>query len=213
MGNVVYFIELLFIPLIAFIIIYLKSNSKGHICMKTGYDIARELLDANGLNNMYIVEVKGKFGDHYDLDQKVVRLSTNVYNGNSVYANIMALYIAMKAIFNNGKQDYYLKIKNSLNGIIIFFTYIVIFIFLIGMFLSEQIVTFSILLLLLIYLYYLFCMYGTYMIVTQIKKIEFSDKQEVCKSLWLLYFWDFASMIINLLSIITNFTSGMKNKR
>ncbi len=212
MGNVVYFVELLFIPLIAFLIIYLKSKGKGHICLKSGYDMSRELLNANNLNDMYIVEVKNKFGDHYDFEQKVVRLSTNVYDGNSVYANVIALYIAMKAVLN-GKQDYYLKIRNSISGIINFLTYGVLVIFLIGMFVSEQMVIFAILLLLLIYLYYLFCMYGTYIIVTQIKKLEFADKQDISKSLWLLYFWDFASLIINLLNVVTNFTDNLKNKR
>ena len=56
-------------------------------------------------------------------------------------------------------------------------------------------------------------MYGTYVVVSQIKRLNFSDKDEICKELWTLYFWDFASMIINVVSVISNFTSDINNKR
>lgn len=46
----------------------------------TGLEVARRILDINGLNEIYVVETKGKMSDHYDPKNKVVRLSPDVYH-------------------------------------------------------------------------------------------------------------------------------------
>lgn len=55
-------------------------NSYGY----TGYDVARRILDANGLNNVSIEMVRGHLTDHYDPRSRVLRLSHDVYNGTSL---------------------------------------------------------------------------------------------------------------------------------
>ncbi len=50
----------------------------------TGEQVARMLLDNSGLNNIPIELVRGKLSDHYDPINKVMRLSQEVYYGNSV---------------------------------------------------------------------------------------------------------------------------------
>lgn len=55
-------------------------NTNGY----TGYEVARRILDANGLNNVPIEMVRGNLTDHYDPRNRVLRLSYNVYNGNSL---------------------------------------------------------------------------------------------------------------------------------
>jgi Zn-dependent membrane protease YugP len=50
----------------------------------TGYDVARRILDMNGLNDVQIERVKGRLSDHYDPRTRKVRLSEQVYSGNSI---------------------------------------------------------------------------------------------------------------------------------
>lgn len=55
-------------------------NSNGY----TGYEVARRILDANGLYNVPIEMVRGHLTDHYDPRSRVLRLSHYVYNGTSL---------------------------------------------------------------------------------------------------------------------------------
>lgn len=60
---------------------YLKvRNSNGY----TGYQVARTILDQHGLQNIPIEIVRGHLTDHYDPRHRVLRLSNEVYNGNSM---------------------------------------------------------------------------------------------------------------------------------
>lgn len=60
---------------------YLRvRNSYGH----TGYDVARRLLDINGLQDVPVERIGGRLSDHYDPRKRVLRLSQDVYSGNSI---------------------------------------------------------------------------------------------------------------------------------
>lgn len=50
----------------------------------TGYETARKILDANGLYDVPVEMVRGQLTDHYDPRSRVLRLSQEVYNGNSL---------------------------------------------------------------------------------------------------------------------------------
>lgn len=50
----------------------------------TGAQAARHLLDRNGLYDVPVEPVRGTLSDHYDPIHRVVRLSENVYYGNSI---------------------------------------------------------------------------------------------------------------------------------
>jgi uncharacterized protein len=52
----------------------------------TGAQIARRILDENGLQYVGIESISGELTDHYDPNEQVVRLSRGVYYGNSVAA-------------------------------------------------------------------------------------------------------------------------------
>ncbi len=52
----------------------------------TAADVARRILDANGLNYVQIQRVSGELTDHYDPRARVVRLSDSVYDSTSVAA-------------------------------------------------------------------------------------------------------------------------------
>lgn len=55
-------------------------NSNGY----TGYQIARTILDQNGLQNIPIELINGHLTDHYDPRNRIMRLSNAVYNGTSL---------------------------------------------------------------------------------------------------------------------------------
>lgn len=52
----------------------------------TGAQVARLLLDEQGLSHVTIEETQGRLSDHYDPRSKVLRLSPEVYRTNSVAA-------------------------------------------------------------------------------------------------------------------------------
>ena len=45
-----------------------------------GKDVARKILDANGLEKVKIKEVSGELTDHYNPSDKTVNLSSHIYN-------------------------------------------------------------------------------------------------------------------------------------
>ncbi|MCS1350512.1 zinc metallopeptidase [Mechercharimyces sp. CAU 1602] len=50
----------------------------------TGHDVARKILDDNGLRDVPVEMTRGKLTDHYDPLSRVVRLSEQVYAGDSI---------------------------------------------------------------------------------------------------------------------------------
>ena len=52
----------------------------------TGAQVARQLLDAQGLTHVAIEETGGRLSDHYDPRNQVLRLSPDVYRAPSVAA-------------------------------------------------------------------------------------------------------------------------------
>ncbi|MCA9962010.1 MAG: zinc metallopeptidase [Chloroflexota bacterium] len=51
-----------------------------------GAEVARSLLDSQGLYDVHIEQVQGTLSDHYDPRQKVLRLSQDVYRAPSIAA-------------------------------------------------------------------------------------------------------------------------------
>ena len=83
-----------------------SSNSKG-------YEVARKILDANGLKNIKIEQVSGDLTDHYDPTNKVVRLSTDIYNGTSIASMAVAAHECGHAI--QDKDNYkFMRIRSSI---------------------------------------------------------------------------------------------------
>lgn len=59
-----------------------EHNQHGY----TAREVARKILDDNGLYNIQIENVSGNLTDHYDPSANVIRLSDTVYNSTSVAA-------------------------------------------------------------------------------------------------------------------------------
>ena len=64
----------------------------------SGYSAARQVLDAEGLYTVEIEQVPGHLSDHYDPQAKVLRLSPEVYHGQTASAVGIAAHEAGHAI-------------------------------------------------------------------------------------------------------------------
>jgi uncharacterized protein len=71
----------------------------------SGAEVARRVLDFNGLHNVRVEPAHGILSDHYDPREKVLRLSQNVYASNSVAAAGVAAHEAGHAI--QDKEGYF----------------------------------------------------------------------------------------------------------
>lgn len=95
-----------------------RRNSKG----LTGCEVARKLLDSNGLDNIYVVETKGELSDHYDPSRKVVRLSSDIFHGESIAALAIAAHECGHAI--QDKENYsFMRIRGALVPFVNLVTY------------------------------------------------------------------------------------------
>lgn len=68
---------------------YLGERSYAGV---TGREVARQILDQNGLHNVNVERVAGQLSDHYDPRTETVRLSADVYNGSSIAAVSVAAH-------------------------------------------------------------------------------------------------------------------------
>ena len=139
MDIAIIFISILLVSCIFFIIInnvYNKYKDVDNIKKLSGFEVAREILDSHGLDKVYIVEVKTNLNDHYDYDHKVLRLSSDVFHGESLTSVVVAARIASYAV--QDKESYsFMKFKFSINKIITFVNYVAYILFVVGLALKD----------------------------------------------------------------------------
>lgn len=123
---------MLIIPAIAQILIssnYSKYKQIENEENLSGFEIARKVLDKNGLQDVYIVETNGNLTDHYDPKRKVVRLSKEIYHGKTIASTAVAAHECGHAI--QDKEGYlYMRIRSFIFPVVNFattFSYFVIF--------------------------------------------------------------------------------------
>ncbi len=132
--DIIFMLIILIIPLIAQLKV--TSNYSRYLTIKqssglTGFEVARKILDNNGLNNIHIVETKGKLSDHYDPSRKVIRLSHDVFHGDSISSVSIAAHECGHAI--QDKVGYvWMKIRSLIFPIVNIATSISYIIILIG---------------------------------------------------------------------------------
>lgn len=124
----------IFLPLIAELYVNITYNSsvnkstRGNI---SGYDVARKILDANGLNDLLVIETKGKLTDHYDPKRKVIRLSKDIYEKNSVASVAVAAHEVGHAL--QDKEGYtFLRIRSAIFPIVSILSRISYFVIFLG---------------------------------------------------------------------------------
>ena len=108
MDNIGLYFLALIIPMIAQIYVtsnYNKYKRINNDKKMTGFDVARMILDKNGLNNIYVVETKGNLIDHYDPKRKTIKLSSDVFHGSSIAAMAVAAHEVGHAL--QDKEGYF----------------------------------------------------------------------------------------------------------
>ncbi|NLI59972.1 MAG: zinc metallopeptidase [Clostridiales bacterium] len=112
---------------------FLKVGNYGGY---TGAEVARRILDSQGLEDISVNRVGGYLSDHYDPRRKVIRLSEQVYNGRSIASIGVAAHEAGHAI-QHARGYTPLSIRNAIVPIASFASQAAfIFIFL-GLFLGA----------------------------------------------------------------------------
>ena len=119
-----------------------KNNARG----LTGAEIARQILDANGLYNVRIEHISGSLTDHFSPNENVVRLSDDVYGKSTIASAGVAAHEVGHAIQHSvGYAP--IKIRNAIIPVTQIGSSISMPIFIIGIALSfKPLVTVGILL-------------------------------------------------------------------
>ena len=99
---------------------YKKITSKSGI---SGCEVARQILDTNGLTDVHVVETTGELSDHYDPTRKVVRLSKDIFHGTTIAALSVAAHECGHAI--QDKEGYkFMRIRSSLVPVVNLISYL-----------------------------------------------------------------------------------------
>lgn len=134
--DIILILLIIGLPLLAqiFIKISYKNNSRIKNSKElTGYDVARKILDKNGLNDLLIVETNGYLTDHYDPNRKVIKLSKNIYGNDTISSMAVAAHEVGHAI--QDKEGYFfLRLRTFIFPIVSFISRMSWLVILIGFF-------------------------------------------------------------------------------
>lgn len=113
---IVYFAVLMLLPLYAQRKVkktYTRYSEEYTALGMTGAQVARTILDQNGLSNVRVEAVEGVLSDHYDPTTKVVRLSEHNYMKSSIAGAAVAAHECGHAI--QDKEAYaFLTVRSKL---------------------------------------------------------------------------------------------------
>src|SRR5690625_3497324 len=118
-GYIIYIALLLIIPLWAQSKVkntYKKYSKIATSSYMTGAEVARKILDDNGLYDVKIEQVKGVLSDHYDPRQKVVRLSEGNYHGQSMASSAIAAHEVGRSI-QDAEAYAFLRFRSALDAV------------------------------------------------------------------------------------------------
>lgn len=105
------------------------KNEKG----LSGVEVARKILDVNGLESIYVVEVAAELTDHYDPARSVIRLSKDVFEKESIASLAVAAHECGHAI---QKKEHYIfyQIRTFLVPVVNLVSYLGYFVLIISAF-------------------------------------------------------------------------------
>lgn len=116
MGFLIYFLIVMLVPLWAQFRVkgtFAKYSRVENSSYRTGAEIAREVLNANGLFNVGVEEGRGYLSDHYDPRSKTVRLSPENFRGHSIAATAIAAHECGHAI-QDAQRYTFLRFRHAL---------------------------------------------------------------------------------------------------
>src|SRR5690625_8014382 len=94
-AYLIYFAILLILPLWAQSKVkgtYKKYSQIQTSSQLTGAEVARKILNDNGLFDVSIEQTEGELSDHYDPREKVVLLSPHIYNGCTMSSYVVTAH-------------------------------------------------------------------------------------------------------------------------
>lgn len=106
-SNTYYMIGTVFVLLASLLAIYAQGKVSSNYSkyrkimnhrMLTGAQVARDILNKNGLSNVEIRRVNGQLSDHYNPSDNTVNLSAEIYDGTSIAAVAVAAHECGHAI-------------------------------------------------------------------------------------------------------------------
>lgn len=101
----------------------------------TGAEVAKKILNQNGIYDVNIQPIAGELTDHYDPRDKTIRLSEGVFGSNSISAVSIAAHEVGHAIQHN--EGYaFLTFRSSIAPVVQFTSQFVIILILAGLFLN-----------------------------------------------------------------------------
>lgn len=101
--------------------------------MLSGQEVARKILDANGLEDIYVVQVSGELTDHYDPSRNVIRLSNHVFQDDSIASLSVAAHECGHAI--QRKEGYlFYRLRSALVPVVNLVSYFGYFVIIISAF-------------------------------------------------------------------------------
>ena len=110
---------------------YSKYKKISNSIKLSGQEIARAILDNNNLSNVHIVETSGNLSDHYDPSRKVIKLSREIFNGETIAASAVAAHEVGHAI--QDKEGYiFMRIRSVLVPFVNIVNYLGYFVIIIG---------------------------------------------------------------------------------
>ncbi|MCF3941625.1 zinc metallopeptidase [Oceanobacillus alkalisoli] len=116
---------------------YNKYSKKSTSSQMTGAEVARKILDDNGLYHVNIEQTKGTLSDHYDPRSKVVRLSEGIYGGRSMASSAIAAHEVGHAI--QDQEEYaFMRFRSALVPVANFGSNISFILILAGIFLGMM---------------------------------------------------------------------------
>ncbi|MBO1003036.1 zinc metallopeptidase [Pseudogracilibacillus auburnensis] len=138
-AYLIYFALLMILPLWAQMRVKNTYNKYSKVATSShmkGAQVARKILDDNGLYDVQIEEVKGMLTDHYDPRKKVVRLSSGNFHGQSMASSAVAAHEVGHAI-QDAEEYAFLKFRSSLVPVASFGSNAAIFIIIAGIILTR----------------------------------------------------------------------------
>ena len=164
---------------------YSKTKKIKNINNLTGSEVARQILDNNGLSNVKVVETPGSLSDHYDPRSKVVRLSSEVYHSPSIASVAVAAHECGHAIQDKDKYIF-MNIRSSIVPLVNFASYAGYLAIVIGFMASAMnLVWIGIIMECIILLFQLITLpvefNASSRALKQIKRLNFLDKKEYRK--------------------------------
>lgn len=140
MGTYIIFLLIIIIlPIWATINVkttFSKYNSVHNSRGLTADQVARQILDSNGLYDVRIEHISGNLSDHYDPRDKVVRLSDSVFGKTSVSAIGVAAHECGHAC-QHAEEYTPIKIRTAIVPVVNICSYLWYIVFLLGCVLFE----------------------------------------------------------------------------